>query len=108
MLVVSELIDRVDIKKLLVCIAGGQLLFLLLATVTDEWSLVFVFVGLMLCTYAQIPVNDWLIAATYAYTEEFVLMYFILAGGMGLALLSALMMPSSSKRKTDSTTLVKQ
>ncbi|WP_411063771.1 MFS transporter [Vibrio rotiferianus] len=138
-LVVGELLDRVDIKKLLACIAGGQLLFLLLATVTHEWSLVFVFVGLMLCTYAQIPVNDWLIghysdakwrsriyavkytlsfstgpiaywliAATYAYTQEFVLMYFILAGGMGLASLSALMMPSSSKRKTDSTTLVKQ
>lgn len=138
-LVVGELIDRVDIKKLLACIAGGQLLFLLLATVTHEWSLVFVFVGLMLCTYAQIPVNDWLIgrytdakwrsriyavkytlsfstgpiaywliAATYAYTQEFVLMYFILAGGMGLASLSALMMPASSKRKTDSTTLVKQ
>ncbi|GAB7229383.1 MFS transporter [Vibrio rotiferianus] len=138
-LVVGELIDRVDIKKLLACIAGGQLLFLLLATVTHEWSLVFVFVGLMLCTYAQIPVNDWLIgrytdakwrsriyavkytlsfstgpiaywliAATYAYTQEFLLMYFILAGGMGLASLSALMMPASSKRKTDSTTLVKQ
>jgi len=136
---VGELLDRVDIKKLLACIAGGQLLFLLLATVTHEWSLVLVFVDLMLCTYAQIPVNDWLIgrysdvkwrsriyaakytlsfgtgpiaywliAATYAYTQEFVLMYFILAGGMGLASLSALMMLSSSKRRTDSTTLVKQ
>lgn len=127
-LVVGELLDRVDIKKLLACIAGGQLLFLLLATVTHEWSLVLVFVGLMLCTYAQIPVNDWLIgrysdvkwrsriyaakytlsfstgpiaywliAATYAHTQEFVLMYFILAGGMGLASLSAMMMPSSRK-----------
>lgn len=127
-LVVGELLDRVDIKKLLACIAGGQLLFLLLATVTHEWSLVLVFVGLMLCTYAQIPVNDWLIgryadakwrsriyaakytlsfstgpiaywliATTYAYTQEFVLMYFILAGGMGLASLSAMMMPSSLK-----------
>ncbi|WP_199437837.1 MFS transporter [Vibrio owensii] len=138
-LVVGELLDRVDIKKLLACIAGGQLLFLLLATVTHEWSLVLVFVGLMLCTYAQIPVNDWLIgrysdvkwrsriyavkytlsfstgpiaywliAATYSHTQEFVLMYFILAGGMGLASLSAMMMPSSSKRKTANTTLVKQ
>lgn len=127
-LVVGELLDRVDIKKLLACIAGGQLLFLLLATVTHEWSLVLVFVGLMLCTYAQIPVNDWLIgrysdvkwrsriyaakytlsfstgpiaywliAATYAHTQEFVLMYFILASGMGLASLSAMMMPSSRK-----------
>ncbi len=127
-LFVGELLDRVDIKKLLACIAGGQLLFLLLATVTHEWSLVLVFVGLMLCTYAQIPVNDWLIgrysdakwrsriyaakytlsfstgpiaywliAATYAHTQEFVLMYFILAGGMGLASLSAMMMPSSRK-----------
>ena len=127
-LVVGELLDRVDIKKLLACIAGGQLFFLLLATVTHEWSLVLVFVGLMLCTYAQIPVNDWLIgrysdakwrsriyaakytlsfstgpiaywliAATYAHTQEFVLMYFILASGMGLALLSAIMMPSSRK-----------
>lgn len=127
-LVVGELLDRVDIKKLLACIAGGQLLFLPLATVTHEWSLVLVFVGLMLCTYAQIPVNDWLIgrysdakwrsriyaakytlsfstgpiaywliAATYAHTQEFVLMYFILAGGMGLASLSAMMMPSSRK-----------
>ncbi|MGR5173489.1 MFS transporter [Vibrio owensii] len=127
-LVVGELLDRVDIKKLLACIAGGQLFFLLLATVTHEWSLVLVFVGLMLCTYAQIPVNDWLIgrysdvkwrsriyavkytlsfstgpiaywliAATYAHTQEFVLMYFILAGGMGLASLSAMMMPSSRK-----------
>ncbi|GAB7221488.1 MFS transporter [Vibrio owensii] len=127
-LVVGELLDRVDIKKLLACIAGGQLLFLLLATVTHEWSLVLVFVGLMLCTYAQIPVNDWLIgrysdvkwrsriyaakytlsfstgpiaywliAATYAHTQEFVLMYFILAGGMGLSSLSAMMMPSSRK-----------
>lgn len=127
-LVVGELLDRVDIKKLLACIAGGQLLFLLLATVTHEWSLVLVFVGLMLCTYAQIPVNDWLIgrysdvkwrsriyavkytlsfstgpiaywliAATYSHTQEFVLMYFILAGGMGLASLSAMMMPSSRK-----------
>ncbi|GAK19985.1 major facilitator superfamily transporter [Vibrio sp. JCM 19052] len=127
-LVVGELLDRVDIKKLLACIAGGQLFFLLLATVTHEWSLVLVFVGLMLCTYAQIPVNDWLIgrysdvkwrsriyaakytlsfstgpiaywliAATYAHTQEFVLMYFILASGMGLALLSAVMMPSSRK-----------
>ncbi|QLK46921.1 MFS transporter [Vibrio owensii] len=127
-LVVGELLDRVDIKKLLACITGGQLLFLLLATVTHEWSLVLVFVGLMLCTYAQIPVNDWLIgrysdakwrsriyaakytlsfstgpiaywliAATYAHTQEFVLMYFILAGGMGLASLSAMMMPSSRK-----------
>lgn len=127
-LVVGELLDRVDIKKLLACIAGGQLLFLLLATVTHEWSLVLVFVGLMLCTYAQIPVNDWLIgrysdvkwrsriyaakytlsfstgpiaygliAATYAHTQEFVLMYFILAGGMGLASLSAMMIPSSRK-----------
>lgn len=127
-LVVGELLDRVDIKKLLACIAGGQLLFLLLATVTHEWSLVLVFVGLMLCTYAQIPVNDWLIgrysdakwrsriyaakytlsfstgpiaywliATTYAHTQEFVLMYFILAGGMGLASLSAMMMPSSLK-----------
>ncbi len=114
-LVVGELIDRVDIKKLLACITGGQLLFLLLATVTHEWSLVLVFVGLMLCTYAQIPVNDWLIgrysdakwrsriyavkytlsfstgpiaywliAATYAHTQEFVLMYFILLAGWGL------------------------
>ncbi|MET2849131.1 MFS transporter [Vibrio owensii] len=127
-LVVGELLDRIDIKKLLACIAGGQLLFLLLATVTHEWSLVLVFVGLMLCTYAQIPVNDWLIgrysdvkwrsriyavkytlsfstgpiaywliAATYSHTQEFVLMYFILAGGMGLASLSAMMMPSSRK-----------
>lgn len=127
-LVVGELLDRVDIKKLLACITGGQLLFLLLATVTHEWSLVLVFVGLMLCTYAQIPVNDWLIgrysdvkwrsriyavkytlsfstgpiaywliAATYAHTQEFVLMYFTLAGGMGLASLSAMMMPSSRK-----------
>ncbi|MFN1516216.1 MFS transporter [Vibrio owensii] len=127
-LVVGELLDRVDIKKLLACIAGGQLLFLLLATVTHEWSLVLVFVGLMLCTYAQIPVNDWLIgrysdvkwrsriyavkytlsfstgpiaywliAATYSHTQEFSLMYFILAGGMGLASLSAMMMPSSRK-----------
>ncbi|MGR5163909.1 MFS transporter [Vibrio owensii] len=127
-LVVGELLDRVDIKKLLACIAGGQLLFLLLATVTHEWSLVLVFVGLILCTYAQIPVNDWLIgrysdarwrsriyaakytlsfstgpiaywliATTYAHTQEFVLMYFILAGGMGLASLSAMMMPSSRK-----------
>ncbi|MFV8439733.1 MFS transporter [Vibrio owensii] len=127
-LVVGELLDRVDIKKLLACIAGGQLLFLLLATVTHEWSLVLVFVGLMLCTYAQIPVNDWLIgrysdakwrsriyaakytlsfstgpiaywliAATYAHTQEFVLMYFILAGGMGISLLSAMLMPSSRK-----------
>ena len=127
-LVVGELLDRVDIKKLLACIAGGQLFFLLLATVTHEWSLVLVFVGLMLCTYAQIPVNDWLIgrysdakwrsriyaakytlsfstgpiaywliAATYAHTQEFVLMYFILASGMGLASLSAMMMPSSRK-----------
>ncbi|AYO14349.1 MFS transporter [Vibrio owensii] len=127
-LVVGELLDRVDIKKLLACIAGGQLLFLLLATVTHEWSLVLVFVGLMLCTYAQIPVNDWLIgrysdvkwrsriyaakytlsfstgpiaywliAATYAHTQQFVLMYFILAGGMGLASLSAMMTPSSRK-----------
>lgn len=127
-LVVGELLDRVDIKKLLACIAGGQLFFLLLATVTHEWSLVLVFVGLMLCTYAQIPVNDWLIgrysdakwrsriyaakytlsfstgpiaywliAATYAHTQKFVLMYFILAGGMGLASLSAMMMPSSRK-----------
>ncbi|MFV8412742.1 MFS transporter [Vibrio owensii] len=127
-LVVGELLDRVDIKKLLACIAGGQLVFLLLATVTHEWSLVLVFVGLMLCTYAQIPVNDWLIgrysdvkwrsriyaakytlsfstgpiaywliAATYAHTQEFVLMYFILAGGMGLASLSAMIMPSSRK-----------
>ncbi len=127
-LVVGELLDRVDIKKLLACIAGGQLFFLLLATVTHEWSLVLVFVGLMLCTYAQIPVNDWLIgrysdvkwrsriyavkytlsfstgpiaywliAATYAHTQEFVLMYFILAAGMGLASLSAMMMPSSRK-----------
>ncbi|MFM2657514.1 MFS transporter [Vibrio owensii] len=127
-LVVGELLDRVDIKKLLASIAGGQLLFLLLATVTHEWLLVLVFVGLMLCTYAQIPVNDWLIgrysdvkwrsriyaakytlsfstgpiaywliAATYAHTQEFVLMYFILAGGMGLASLSAMMMPSSRK-----------
>ncbi|HDM8164411.1 TPA: MFS transporter [Vibrio harveyi] len=138
-LVVGELIDRVDIKKLLACITGGQLLFLLLATVTHEWSLVLVFVGLMLCTYAQIPVNDWLIgrysdakwrsriyavkytlsfstgpiaywliAATYAHTQEFVLMYFILAGGMGLASLSAMMMSSSSKRKPASTILLKQ
>ncbi|KIF54263.1 MFS transporter [Vibrio owensii] len=127
-LVVGELLDRVDIKKLLACIAGGQLLFLLLATVTHEWSLVLVFIGLMLCTYAQIPVNDWLIgrysdvkwrsriyavkytlsfstgpiaywliAATYSHTQEFALMYFILAGGMGLASLSAMMMPSSRK-----------
>lgn len=127
-LVVGELLDRVDIKKLLACIAGGQLLFLLLATVTHEWSLVLVFVGLMLCTYAQIPVNDWLIgrysdakwrsriyaakytlsfstgpiaywliAATYAHTQAFVLMYFILAGGMGISLLSAMLMPSSRK-----------
>ncbi|CAH1600906.1 Major facilitator superfamily transporter [Vibrio owensii] len=127
-LVVGELLDRVDIKKLLACIAGGQLLFLLLATVTHEWSLVLVFIGLMLFTYAQIPVNDWLIgrysdakwrsriyaakytlsfstgpiaywliAATYAHTQEFVLMYFILAGGMGLASLSAMIMPSSRK-----------
>ncbi|WP_199482869.1 MFS transporter [Vibrio owensii] len=127
-LVVGELLDRVDIKKLLACIAGGQLLFLLLATVTHEWSLVLVFVGLMLCTYPQIPVNDWLIgrysdvkwrsriyaakytlsfstgpiaywliAATYAHTQEFVLMYFILAAGMGFASLSAMMMPSSRK-----------
>ncbi|MGR5157746.1 hypothetical protein [Vibrio owensii] len=104
------------------------MLFLLLATVTHEWSLVLVFVGLMLCTCAQIPVNDWLIgrysdakwrsriyaakytlsfstgpiaywliAATYAHTQEFVLMYFILAGGMGGASLSAMMIPSSRK-----------
>lgn len=127
-LVVGELLDRVDIKKLLACIAGGQLFFLLLATVTHEWSLVLVFIGLMLFTYAQIPVNDWLIgrysdakwrsriyaakyaisfstgpiaywliAATYAHTQEFVLMYLILAGGMGFASLSAMMMPSSRK-----------
>nr|WP_240537387.1 hypothetical protein [Vibrio sp. CUB2] len=43
------------------------------------------------------PIAYWLIATTYAYTQEFVLMYFILAGGMGLASLSAMMMPSSRK-----------
>ncbi|MCM5511062.1 MFS transporter [Vibrio sp. SCSIO 43169] len=58
---IGELIDRISIKVLLTSIAGGQLLFLLLATVCQGWILVLVFMGMMLCSYAQIPINDWLI-----------------------------------------------
>lgn len=58
---IGELIERMSVKKLLVLITGCQLVFLLLATVVQGWWLIPVFMGLMLSTYAQIPVNDWLI-----------------------------------------------
>jgi MFS family permease len=58
---IGELIDRISIKVLLTSIAGGQLLFLLMAIVFQGWALVLVFMGMILCTYAQIPINDWLI-----------------------------------------------
>lgn len=58
---IGELIGRISIKILLTSIAGGQLFFLLIATVSEGWALVLVFMGMMLCIYAQIPVNDWLI-----------------------------------------------
>lgn len=58
---IGELIERMSAKKLLVLITVCQLVFLLLATIVQGWWLIPVFMGLMLSTYAQIPVNDWLI-----------------------------------------------
>ncbi|MEZ8720279.1 MFS transporter [Vibrio pomeroyi] len=58
---IGELIERMSVKKLLVLITVCQLAFLLLTTLVQGWWLIPVFMGLMLSTYAQIPVNDWLI-----------------------------------------------
>ena len=60
-LIIGELLDRVPAKLLLFCVVGGQIIFLLLASLTSGWALVFCLTGLVFCTYSQIPINDWLI-----------------------------------------------
>ncbi|MBY5945953.1 MFS transporter [Photobacterium rosenbergii] len=60
-LIIGELIDRISAKRLLFCVVGGQTSFLLLASFTSGWMLVLCLTGLVFSTYAQIPINDWLI-----------------------------------------------
>lgn len=60
-LVIGELLDRVPARTLLLGVTSAQVTFLLLTSITSGWMLVPVLVGLMLSTYSQIPVNDWLI-----------------------------------------------
>ena len=60
-LIIGELLDRVSAKLLLFCVVGGQASFLLLASLTSGWTLVLCLTGLVFSTYAQIPINDWLI-----------------------------------------------
>ena len=67
-LIIGELLDRVSARVLLLVITGAQVVFLLLSALTSGWLLLPVLTGLMFSSYAQIPVNDWLIGK-YATNE---------------------------------------
>jgi len=60
-LIIGELLDRVSARLLLLFVTSSQVVFLILAAFTSGWMLIPVFIGLISSTYAQIPINDWLI-----------------------------------------------
>ena len=60
-LIIGELLDRVPARILLLVVASAQVTFLMLASFSSGWALIPVLTGLMFSTYAQIPINDWLI-----------------------------------------------
>lgn len=60
-IVIGELLDRVPARTLLLGVATGQVVFLILASMTSGWALIPVLICLMFCTFGQIPINDWLI-----------------------------------------------
>ncbi len=123
-LIIGELLDRISARTLLLFVTLSQVAFLMLAAFTSGWMLIPVFIGLISSTYAQIPINDWLIgryssnqwrsriyamkymvsfstapvaywliAVVYGKTNEFNLLYGILATGMLLSTLAAWLMP---------------
>jgi MFS family permease len=60
-LVIGELLDRLSARALLLNAVIAQTGFLLLASIASGWMLVLCLTGLIFSTYAQIPINDWLI-----------------------------------------------
>ncbi|MGF1736903.1 MFS transporter [Photobacterium satsumensis] len=60
-LIIGELLDKLSSKILLLCVVIGQATFLILASMASGWLLILCLTGLVFCTYAQIPINDWLI-----------------------------------------------
>ncbi len=60
-LVIGELLDWISARTLLLFVTSSQVIFLMLAAFTSGWMLIPVFIGLISSTYAQIPINDWLI-----------------------------------------------
>ncbi|EAS43938.1 MFS transporter [Photobacterium profundum] len=60
-LIVGELLERLSARALLLNIVMAQTGFLLLASIASGWMLVLCLTGLIFSTYAQIPINDWLI-----------------------------------------------
>ena len=60
-IVIGELLDRIPARTLLLAVVAGQIIFLILASMTSGWLLIPVLIGLMFSTFGQIPINDWLI-----------------------------------------------
>jgi len=56
--VVGNLIDKVEMRKLLTMIAAAQVPMLLLAATLDGWALLAVALCMMLAVFGQIPLND--------------------------------------------------
>lgn len=60
-IIIGELLDRIAARTLLFVVTFAQALFLLLASMVSGWWLVPVLLALVFSTFAQIPINDWLI-----------------------------------------------
>ncbi len=61
-LVVGELLDRYQTKRIYVFLVAVQLAMCLLAVTSAGWTSLVVTLPLMLVTFGIIPVNDWIVA----------------------------------------------
>ncbi|WP_062263454.1 MFS transporter [Endozoicomonas arenosclerae] len=85
-LAIGELLDRIPAKRLLMAICSLQVLTLLLSSIAKETYLLFSLTALLLATFAQIPVNDWLIGhySTEEWRSRFYAIKYTLALGMSV------------------------
>ena len=85
-LAIGELLDRIPARRLLMAICSLQILTLILSSFAEGNYLLLSLTALLLATFAQIPVNDWLIGhySTEEWRSRFYALKYTLALGMSV------------------------
>ena len=86
-LVIGNLIERFQARRILFCVTGLQALMLFAAPVVSDLVLMVIMFGLMFGVFGQIPVNDWLVGHYSA--NEWRARFYALKYTLGLAVAAA-------------------